>query len=158
MRWVEGALQFSKKRKINKKLPEKYVFIAFEIRIITIIKKKYLEKVIFRVISWVLIQKNLKFVCVNNFSWKCWKWLCTDFAAAKRGVVLNVKGSYTRDFTVYVWLRLILSVERLSVCCPGVHSQISHPCAERSWSVWGGVVLFKFYGFLGASLSDFRPE
>ncbi len=28
---------------------------------------KYLEKVILRIISWVLIQKNIKFAYVNNF-------------------------------------------------------------------------------------------
>ncbi len=32
-----------------------------------LLKKKYSKKVIFKVISWVLIQKNLKFICMNNY-------------------------------------------------------------------------------------------
>ncbi len=48
-------------------MPEKYVFITFGIRIVTNILKKYLEKVILRVISWVLILKNFKFAYMNNF-------------------------------------------------------------------------------------------
>ena len=71
MRWVEEVLQLSEKRKINKKLPEKYIFIAFEIRIITIIKKKIFRESNFQsnflgfdseklVFVWIIFLENIE--------------------------------------------------------------------------------------------------
>ncbi len=64
MGWIKGAKKLSWIAKLIKYLPEKYVFIAFGIRIIITIKKKIiLEKVIYLGFS----SEKLNFAYVNNF-------------------------------------------------------------------------------------------